>query len=178
MDLKDEDAGKRKKKAMVLVDSTDSDSKGSIMKPAFLKKTKVEDIPKKETVVSASKLKKNAETPEIPLQPVDIGSVFGNKPIQRSKEIPEKRKITVIEDHSDEDFEATLQQLAEAPVTKKSKVVEKSTSKKGKPDSPTKKEKIKSPAKEKKLKSSPPSKNEKTSSKESARVEVKRESDK
>ncbi|EFX80623.1 hypothetical protein DAPPUDRAFT_318220 [Daphnia pulex] len=117
-----------------------------------LKENKSGRCTKEGAVVSASKLKTNAKTPETPLQPVDIGSVFGNKPIQRSKEIPEKRKRTVIEDHSDEDFEATLQQLDEAPVTKKSKVVEKSTSKKGKTDSPTKKEKMKSPAKEEKSK--------------------------
>ena len=178
--VKDEDAGKRKKKAMVLVDSTDSESEGPIIKPPSSKKTKVEDKPKKEVVASATKLRTSSKIPETPLQPVDIGSVFGNKPIQRSKEIPEKRKRTVIEDHSDDDFEATLQQLDEAPVTKKSKVVEKSTNLKGKPDSPIKKEKIKSPAKEEKSKSSasPPPTKEKKTSKASAQVEVKRESDK
>ena len=177
--MKDEDGGKRKKKAMVLVDSTDSESDGPFVKATPSKKKKVEETPKKKEVVASAKKSNNAKTkiPETPLQPVDISSVFGNKPIQRSKDIPEKRKRTVIEDHSDEDFEATLQQLDEAPVTKKSKVIEKSTSK-GKLDSPVKKERIiKSPAKEEKSKSSasPPYINGKASSKESARVEVKRE---
>ncbi|KAI9560967.1 hypothetical protein GHT06_011923 [Daphnia sinensis] len=173
---KEEDGGKRKKKAMVLVDSTDSESEAPSRSSAPTKKSKLDEKPKKESVPSATKSKTKTSIPETPLQPVDISSVFGSKPIKR--DIPEKRKRTVIEDHDDEDFEATLQQLDEAPLTKKSKVLEKnkpdSPSKKEKAKSPTKEEKSKSPAKEEKSKpsASPPSRNGKKSSKE---VETKKE---
>lgn len=168
---------------MVLVDSTDSESEAPSRSSVSTKKSKLDEKPKKESAAT-TKPKMKTSIPETPLQPVDISSVFGSKPIKR--EVPEKRKRTVIEDHDDEDFEATLQQLDEAPLTKKSKVLEKSTSTKRKPDSPAKKEKTKSPVKEGKSKSpakeeknkpsaSPPSRNGKKSSKESTRVEMKKE---
>ncbi|XP_057372530.1 replication factor C subunit 1-like [Daphnia carinata] len=185
---KEEDGGKRKKKAMVLVDSTDSESEVPSRSSASTKKPKLDEKPKKESVAIATKSKTKTSIPETPLQPVDISSVFGNKPIKR--DIPEKRKRTVIEDHDDEDFEATLQQLDEAPLTKKSKVLEKNKSvspaTKEKAKSPAKEEKSKSPAKEEKSKSlakeeknkpsaSLPSRNGEKSLKESTRIEMKKE---
>lgn len=153
---------------MVLAESSDSDSDGPFMSPKATKKAKKEESPKKGATSSATKLKTKVSIPETPLRPIDIGSVFGDKPIQRSKDNPEKRKRTVIEDHSDEDFKATLKQLDEAPVPKKTKVVEKSP-KKEKP----------SPAKEEKSRTSSrtPTKTNKTSLKDSPKkvVEVKKE---
>ena len=140
---------------MVLVDSTDSDSDGPFLPSATSKKSKKEEPPvKKESSAATTKLKTKTVISDTPLRPVDIGSVFGDKPIHRSKDVPEKRKRTVVEDHSDEDFESTLKQLDEAPVNKKSKVLEEKTNKKDKSSkSPVKTEKRKSPAKPEKTNS-------------------------
>lgn len=193
-----EDVGKRKKKALVLVDSTDSESDGPFVSSAASKKPKKEEPPaKKESSTASSKLKtKPSKTlvPETPLRPVDIGSVFGDKPIHRSKDpIPEKRKRTVVEDHSDDDFEATLKQLDQAPVTKRSKILaeekanhkskshkspaksEKSPSKAEKSKSPAKAEKSQSPVVQRQTRSSSRSPQKKPPHKESGRTEVKKE---
>lgn len=135
---------------MVLADSSDSDSDGPFVSS---KKSKKEDIVKIEKPADsvATKLRKSKTSiPETPLKPVDIGAVFGDKPIHRSKDGPEKRKRPVVEDHSDEEFKATLKQLddeAEAPVTKKTKVLK--TKKEETDKSPAKKDKTKSPVKDK-----------------------------
>lgn len=119
--IKEED-GKRKKKPTVI--ESDSDSDGPFI---GVKKTKKEEeqASTKNNNGSASKTSKlslKKKEPEAPLKPVDIKDVFGSSPIRRSKDVPEKRKRTA-EEHDDEDFNATLKQLDEAP-KKKSKTIE------------------------------------------------------
>ena len=78
---------------MVLVDSTDSDSDGPFLPSATSKKSKKEEPSvKKESSAATTKLKTKTVISDTPLRPVDIGSVFGDKPIHRSKDVPEKRK--------------------------------------------------------------------------------------
>ena len=132
---KDEDLKKKKKPTVI---ESDSDSDGP-----FIKKPKKEPATKSSstsaTSSKTSRLASKKKEVETPLKPVDIKDVFGSNPIHRSKEVPEKRKRPVVEDHEDDDFTATLNQLDGAPL-KKSKTVEK-PSKNGK--SPVKKEPVK-----------------------------------
>ena len=103
----------KKKPRMVISDSDDEED--PFIKP---KKEVTSSKPVSVKQETRTKLKKTQETP---LKAVDIKSVFGDSPIQRSKDLPDKRKRK-LEEHAEPDFNETLRQLDEEQTSKKLKV--------------------------------------------------------
>jgi len=167
-DKKDSESGLKKKKVRAIIDS-DSDEEANFSSSRSTSK-KI----KEEKAKTPIKKEGKATKPLSPLKPVDIKSVFGDAPIYRSKDAPEKRKRKV-EEHEDEAFAAALQQADESVANKKNKSKEKEpVRKKIKEEVQDKEPETKTSVKTEKEKTSP-SKPEKTkkSSGKSDLVEIK-----
>ncbi|XP_071552942.1 replication factor C subunit 1 [Panulirus ornatus] len=160
---------KESKKNYVIIDSDEEDPL-----PPVRKKHKIVDSEDSDDDIFTSKPKKKAKTeekrkpkalskPAAPkLKPTSPSSFFGKAPVSRSEResVPSKKKkfqsdeIEILEDHSDNEFQNTLQQLDQEQqhTSKKLRLETKSPSHEERCKTPSHEEKYKTPSHEEKCK--------------------------